>query len=281
MKGRFLYHALELTTVLFFYGCINLWPDYQRPDMGIQVPQSYEFEPIAKPPLEVEDRWWEIFEDGELDQMVEDALKYNWDIKQAAARILEVRARYVQVRSDRFPEVDVGGARDRRQVSGGQTRDNFTTQGVWQGLGDTYIDKLPDQVGARIEINHPVILGTPAQLVIPFSRNLFNEDTFDVTDHVLTDGSGHFANALLQTRQADLFDSRLYVIRETGRRRTRTLAVDKTERVIEANVLDQRHGLRKILVGFPGKPIIKSDDMLIPGRAARKRLITDLYSSAV
>ncbi len=64
MKGRFLYHALALTTVLFFYGCINLGPDYQRPDMGIQVPQSYEFEPIAKPPLEVEDRWLEIFDDG-------------------------------------------------------------------------------------------------------------------------------------------------------------------------------------------------------------------------
>jgi multidrug efflux system outer membrane protein len=93
--------------------------------MGIQVPESYEFEPTEKQPLEVEDRWWEIFEDGELDRLVEDALKYNWDIKQAAARILEVRARYVQVRSDRFPEVDVGGIRDRRQINGGESRDNF------------------------------------------------------------------------------------------------------------------------------------------------------------
>jgi len=125
MKGRFFHYTLALTTYFFLYGCINLGPDYQRPGLGIQVPESYEFEPTAKQPLEVEDRWWEIFEDGELDQMVEDALKYNWDIKQAAARILEVRARYVQVRSGRFPEVDVGGIRDRRQINGGESRDNF------------------------------------------------------------------------------------------------------------------------------------------------------------
>jgi multidrug efflux system outer membrane protein len=125
MKGRFFYYTLALTTYFFLYGCINLGPDYQRPDLGIQMPESYEFEPTEKQSLEVEDRWWEIFEDGELDQLVEDALKYNWDIKQAAARILEVRARYVQVRSDRFPEVDVGGLRDRRQINGGDSRGNF------------------------------------------------------------------------------------------------------------------------------------------------------------
>ncbi len=125
MRCRLFYCALASTTYFFLYGCINLGPDYKRPDLGIQVPDSYEFEPIAKQPLEVEDRWWEVFEDKELNQLAEDALKYNWDIKQAAARILEVRARYVRVRSDRFPTVDVGGIRDRRQIDGGEFRDNF------------------------------------------------------------------------------------------------------------------------------------------------------------
>ena len=128
MKGRFFYCALALTTYFFLYGCINLGPDYQRPDLGIQIPESYEFEPAENQPLEVEDRWWEIFEDRELNQLVDDALKYNWDIKQAAARILEVRARYVRVRSDRFPAVDVGGLGDRRQIDGGDFRDNFIVE---------------------------------------------------------------------------------------------------------------------------------------------------------
>ena len=125
MKGRVICCALALTTYFFLYGCINLGPDYQRPDLGIQVPDSYEVESAEKKPLEVADRWWEIFDDRELNQLVEDALTYNWDIKQAAGRILEVRARYVQVRSDRFPAVDVGGLKDRRQIDGGEFRDNF------------------------------------------------------------------------------------------------------------------------------------------------------------
>ncbi|MGB5750353.1 MAG: efflux transporter outer membrane subunit [Desulfobacterales bacterium] len=128
MKSRFFYCALALTTYFFLYGCINLGPGYQRPDLGIQVPESYEFEPAENQPLEVEDRWWEFFEDRELNQLVEDALKYNWDIKQAAARILEVRARYVRIRSDRFPAVDVGGRGDRRQIDGGEFRDNFIVE---------------------------------------------------------------------------------------------------------------------------------------------------------
>ena len=124
MKGRVFYCAWALTTYFFLYGCIDLGPDYERPNMGIKVPESYELGP-TEPSLEVEDRWWEIYKDRELNQLVDDALKYNWDIKQAAARILELRARYVQVRSAQLPTVDAGALRERREVDGGSSRSNF------------------------------------------------------------------------------------------------------------------------------------------------------------
>jgi len=130
MKGRVFYCALALTTYFFLYGCINLGPDYERPDLGIEVPESYELGPADEQSLEVKDRWWKIYKDRELNQLVDDALKYNWDIKQAAARILELRARYVQVRSAQLPTVDAGGLRERREVDGGSSRSNF--------LVDTY-----------------------------------------------------------------------------------------------------------------------------------------------
>jgi multidrug efflux system outer membrane protein len=68
------------------------------------------------------DRWWEVFGDAELNLLVEEVLRNNWDIKQAAARVLEARARYVQVRSDRFPSVGISGTKDRRRISGGGFR---------------------------------------------------------------------------------------------------------------------------------------------------------------
>jgi multidrug efflux system outer membrane protein len=50
--------------------------------------------------------------------MVQEALKNNWDIKAATARILEVRSQFVQARADRFPKIDFQGQvmRDRRTV---------------------------------------------------------------------------------------------------------------------------------------------------------------------
>ncbi len=70
-----------------------------------------------------DDFWWEVFGDRELNLIVEEVIEYNWDIKQAAARVLEVRARFVGVRADRFPTVNVSGIRDRRVVGGQESGD--------------------------------------------------------------------------------------------------------------------------------------------------------------
>ena len=108
-----------MAVFVLFFGCINLGPDYIQPDLGIQTPESYENAPTV---TNFRDRWWEVFGDAELNLLVDEVLKYNWDIKQAAARILEDRARYVQVRSDRFPSVGISSTKDRRRISGGGFR---------------------------------------------------------------------------------------------------------------------------------------------------------------
>jgi multidrug efflux system outer membrane protein len=119
MKHRLL-HCLALTAIITgLGGCLNLGPDYQRPGLGIETPPAYEYTPAETRSLTVEDRWWEIFGDRELNQYVAEALTNNWDIKQAAARVLEARAQYVRSRADRFPAVGVSGLRDRRHISGG------------------------------------------------------------------------------------------------------------------------------------------------------------------
>jgi multidrug efflux system outer membrane protein len=107
---------------LLLSGCINLGPDYSRPELGIETPRSYQYEPADEDIRLLMDRWWEVFGDAELNLLVEEVLRNNWDIKQAAARVLEARARYVQVRSDRFPSVGISGTKDRRRISGGGFR---------------------------------------------------------------------------------------------------------------------------------------------------------------
>ena len=90
MMCRNIYCALVMVTYFILYGCVNLGPDYVQPDLGIQTPESYENAPDETGLTIDDDRWWEVFGDRELIQIVEEVIKNNWDIKQAAARVLEV-----------------------------------------------------------------------------------------------------------------------------------------------------------------------------------------------
>lgn len=123
MRSRLFCGLIRVVAGLVLCGCVNLGPDYQRPDLGVEPPPSYEYAPAETPALVVEDRWWEVFGDAELNRYVAEVLQNNWDIKRAAARVLEARARYGRVRADRFPSVGISGLKDRRLVSGGAGND--------------------------------------------------------------------------------------------------------------------------------------------------------------
>ena len=122
MRYRIWYGVSAMAILLFLYGCINLGPEYAQPELGIETQTSYQHAPTETDLPVAGDRWWEAFGDSELNLLIEEVLKHNWDIKQAAARVLEARARYVQVRSDRFPSVGISGSKDRRQIAGGGFR---------------------------------------------------------------------------------------------------------------------------------------------------------------
>ena len=106
MKCWFFLFCLVFLLFTGLNGCINLGPDYQRPEVGVEIPGAYQndrSEPAFNPVIE--DRWWRDFDDPELNELVEEVLTRNWDLKQATARILESRAQYVQVSADRWPQV--------------------------------------------------------------------------------------------------------------------------------------------------------------------------------
>jgi multidrug efflux system outer membrane protein len=100
-------------------GCINLGPDYQRPDVNVEIPEFFQNDSIkSAADAVIADRWWQDFNDPELNRLVEEVLLYNWDLKQAAARILEARAQFVQVSADRWPQVDFDYRWDKRRFGG-------------------------------------------------------------------------------------------------------------------------------------------------------------------
>lgn len=105
MKRLFLLLSATISLFLLSGACIKMGPDFEKPETGIKMPLSYEHMPhlTQVPAPQPEERWWYDFGDPELDRLVEEALKSNLDIRKATAAILELRARFIQTRADRFP----------------------------------------------------------------------------------------------------------------------------------------------------------------------------------
>lgn len=84
-------------------------------------------------------RWWEQFGDPVTDRLVEDALKHNFDLRAAAARVLEAESRVRSAHGGRLPALDLGfgGARNFVTASGPERRvyaNDFRASGAlsWQ-----------------------------------------------------------------------------------------------------------------------------------------------------
>src|SRR4029077_17213474 len=90
-------------------GC-TVGPNYHRPT--VQVPQNFRApDPLPAPQAEsfADLKWWEVFRDEDLQQLVRTALEQNYDLREAVARVEAARANLGITRSDQFPQVGVSG----------------------------------------------------------------------------------------------------------------------------------------------------------------------------
>jgi outer membrane protein, multidrug efflux system len=90
-------------------GC-TVGPNYHRP--VVQVPQAFRApEQLPAPQAEsfADLKWWEVFKDHDLQQLVRTALEQNYDLRDAVARVEEARANLGITRSNQFPQVGVSG----------------------------------------------------------------------------------------------------------------------------------------------------------------------------
>jgi multidrug efflux system outer membrane protein len=57
-----------------------------------------------------DEKWWEVFGDPQLQELIRTALKQNYDVRIAAERVLESQAQLGVTRSQEFPQLSGGGA---------------------------------------------------------------------------------------------------------------------------------------------------------------------------
>jgi multidrug efflux system outer membrane protein len=96
----------------FACGCA-VGPNYKRP--AVSVPPTYRGltpDEAAKNDAKslADEKWWEVFQDEQLKELVKTALQQNYDVRIAATRILEAQAQLGITRADQFPNISGGVA---------------------------------------------------------------------------------------------------------------------------------------------------------------------------
>ncbi|MFZ5450902.1 MAG: efflux transporter outer membrane subunit [Thermodesulfobacteriota bacterium] len=99
---------LIILLLILICGCA-VGPDYQRP--GYPVPPNYRGEgpDIPKQPAEVsfgDLKWFEVFKDAKLQELIRIALQENYDVQIAAQRVLAAREQIIIQRSFLFPTLN-------------------------------------------------------------------------------------------------------------------------------------------------------------------------------
>ena len=82
-------------------------PTYKRP--VVDLPPTFRGAPsddAANTTAFGDQAWWDVFEDDRLRELIDTALRQNFDLRIAAARILEAQAQLGVTRAEQFPTVD-------------------------------------------------------------------------------------------------------------------------------------------------------------------------------
>jgi len=98
-------------------GCM-VGPDYQRP--AVTTPDSFRGASAAIPPDEqsiAELKWFEVFQDEQLQELIRTALQQNYDLRDAVARVDAARANLGITQADQYPNFGIGADVPSRELS--------------------------------------------------------------------------------------------------------------------------------------------------------------------
>ncbi len=112
-------------------------PNYKRPAVDVPgqyrgLPPDTSTLPAGQPFAELQ--WSAVFQDEVLQGLIKEALTNNYDVRIAAARILEAGAVLGITRANQFPQVDLGGSLGNTRTQpfqGNSTLGSISVQASW------------------------------------------------------------------------------------------------------------------------------------------------------
>lgn len=94
--------------LLVVCGC-KVGPNYKRP--ATTVPDQYRGAPSPQPAGEQfgDMKWWAVFQDEALQNLIKQALQNNYDLRIAATRVLQAEANVGVTKANQYPQLNGGG----------------------------------------------------------------------------------------------------------------------------------------------------------------------------
>jgi outer membrane protein, multidrug efflux system len=107
MRKQVALQILGFAILSFACGCA-VGPNYRKPT--VNVPTVYrgaapEEAAQGKTRSLAEEKWWDVFRDEQLKELIKTALQQNYDVRVAAARILQAQAQLGVTRADQLPTI--------------------------------------------------------------------------------------------------------------------------------------------------------------------------------
>lgn len=135
-------YRFGLAGLIVISGCM-VGPDYQRPETAANDGAFYYAGQHKQDvnELDVDHRWWLRFGDETTTELVVRAIENNYDLKAAAARVLQAKAGLAEAKGASLPHIDYGLSRDRRKTTSdfGIGPNSAVTTTWSQGFSVSYI----------------------------------------------------------------------------------------------------------------------------------------------
>src|ERR1700752_3084777 len=97
-----------LAVMVLQAGC-TMGPTYKRP--AVDVGQEYRApapQPAGQASSLGNEQWWQVYQDPVLTQLIHTAIAQNYDVRIAAARVLEAQAQVGITRANQLPSASLG-----------------------------------------------------------------------------------------------------------------------------------------------------------------------------
>jgi NodT family efflux transporter outer membrane factor (OMF) lipoprotein len=160
----------------------------------IDVPTIYS-QTITDKTLPETGKWWEYFDDAQLNALIEAGLRNNLDIQQAAERIEQARSLLTITGSSRYPALTISGSGGRarqKTTAGAFTQDTYSLSAVasfeidlWQKIRSRTDAALYD-VQAEEENIKALYISIAAQIADLYYLASEQLSQLDLTDQTIT-----------------------------------------------------------------------------------------------